>query len=105
MIVEYIRYTLVAHSAKDLIDAYMEASKHLAAAPECIDYELSQCTDDAQCVVLRICWRSTEDHMKGFRSGPNFPPFLAAIRDFIPEITEMRHYALTQVVGAGLGRK
>jgi hypothetical protein len=35
--------------------------------------------------------------MKGFRGGPNFPPFLAAIRPFIPEITEMRHYSRTSV--------
>jgi hypothetical protein len=35
---------------------------------------------------------STEKHLQGFRRGPNFPPFLAAIRDFVPEIAEMRHY-------------
>ena len=38
--------------------------------------------------------------MNGFRRGPHFPPFLAAIRPFIGEIEEMRHYGLTPVVSA-----
>lgn len=103
MIVEYIRYALTAHGPNDLVGAYVEAGKHLAAAPECIDYELTQCTEDTQSLILRIRWLSAEDHMQGFRTGPHFPPFFAAIRDFLPEIAEMRHYALTQVAGMGSG--
>ena len=30
--------------------------------------------------------------MQGFRHGPHFPPFLAEVRPFIPDIAEMRHY-------------
>ena len=41
---------------------------------------------------VRLVWDSVEGHMEGFRKGPNFPPFLAAIRPFIPQIDEMRHY-------------
>ena len=46
-------------------------------------------------MTVRILWSSTHEHLNGFRKGPNFPPFLDAIRDFIPEIEEMRHYAVT----------
>ena len=42
--------------------------------------------------IVRLLWDSVEGHMEGFRKGPNFPPFLAAIRPFIPQIDEMRHY-------------
>ena len=86
-----------------LVKAYADAAKYLAAAPECVDYELCRCAEEPACFVLRIRWLSAEAHMKGFRSGPNFPPFLAAIRPFVPEIAEMRHYELTSVVGAGSG--
>jgi quinol monooxygenase YgiN len=103
MIVEYIRYMLKDHEPDMLVRSYAEAAKHLVAASECVDFELCQCTEEAASFVLRIRWRSAEAHMKGFRSGPNFPPFLAAISPFVPEIVEMRHYELTSVVGAGLG--
>jgi hypothetical protein len=102
MIVEYIRYALKEHEPETLIKAYAEAAKHLAAAPECVDYELCQCAEEPASFILRIGWLSAEAHLKGFRGGPNFPPFLAAIRPFVPEIAEMRHYALTPVVGHGM---
>lgn len=93
--VEYVRYVLTAHSVEDFIAAYTEAGRHLAAAPECLGYEITQCEDEAASFILRIRWASVAAHMEGFRRGPHFPPFLAAIRDFIPEIAEMRHYRQT----------
>lgn len=97
MTVEYIRYQLTDHASADLIAAYERAAKHLAAAPECLGYELTTCDDDPKSCILRIEWTSAEGHMQGFRKGPNFPPFLAEIRPFIGEIAEMRHYSLTSV--------
>ena len=92
MIVEYIRYAMTTHTPEDLIGAYGDAAKHLDAAPECIDYELTQCADDPKSLILRIRWQSAEAHMQGFRRGLHFPPFLGAIRPFVGEIVEMRHY-------------
>ena len=97
MIVEYIRYELTAHSAQNLIDAYAQAAPHLQAAPECLGYELAQCDEAPATLVLRIHWQSAEAHMQGFRRGTHFPPFLAAIRPFIGEIAEMRHYTPTEL--------
>ena len=98
MVIEYIRYT-VANPARGetLRSAYAVAAKQLDTAPGCLAYELTQCEEDANSWILRIEWRSTEDHLKGFRQGPHFPEFLAAIREFVPEIAEMRHYRLTNV--------
>lgn len=97
MIVEYIRYRLSDHTPEALVNAYQTASVQLDAAPECLGYELSQCVESVEVFVLRIEWTSAEDHMNGFRRGENFPPFLAAIRPFIGEIEEMRHYGVTSV--------
>jgi len=92
MTTEYIRYQLVQHEPAALIAAYAQARAHLDAAPECLGYDLAQCDDAPNSLILRIEWTSAEAHMQGFRRGPHFPPFLAAIRDFVPEIAEMRHY-------------
>jgi len=52
-------------------------------------------------LTLRIHWISAAAHLGGFRKGPHFPPFLAAIRPFIAEIAEMRHYTPTDVTWTG----
>jgi len=98
MIVEYIRYELAAHQPEDLVRAYTIAADALRAAPECMAFELAQCEEAPHSFVLRIEWRSTDAHLQGFRKGPQFPPFLAAIKPFIAEIAEMRHYSPTSVV-------
>ena len=95
MTVEYIRYTLTAHAPDDFLAGYATAVESLRAAPECLGYELTRCEEEPQTFILRIHWVSTAAHLEGFRKGPHFPPFLAAIKPFIPEITEMRHYAET----------
>lgn len=100
MIVEYVRYKLRQHEAADLLGAYAQAGAHLQAAPECLGYEMSQCADEANVFTLRILWRSADDHLKGFRQGPHFPPFLALVRPFLEEIEEMRHYTPTDLVFA-----
>jgi quinol monooxygenase YgiN len=100
MIVEYIRYTLKKHTPEQLIAAYGAAAPHLQAAPQCLGYELSVCEEEPTAFVLRIMWTSTRDHLEGFRKGPHFPPFFQAIRPFVDEIAEMRHYALSDLVWA-----
>ncbi len=98
MTVEYIRYELAAHQPEDLVRAYTIAADALRAAPECMAFELAQCEEAPHSFVLRIEWQSTDAHLQGFRKGPQFPPFLAAIKPFIAEIAEMRHYSPTSVV-------
>ena len=95
MTIEYIRYDLVAHQPEDLVRAYVIAAAALRAAPECMGFELAQCEEAPRSFVLRIEWQSTAAHLQGFRKGPHFPPFFAAIKPFVGEIAEMRHYSPT----------
>jgi len=98
MTIEYIRYDLVAHEAEEFLHAYGVAADALRAAPECMAFELAQCEEAPRSFVLRIEWQSTAAHLQGFRKGPHFPPFLAAIKPFVGEIAEMRHYSPTPLV-------
>ena len=95
---EYIRYDLAAHRPEELVAAYLNAADALRAAPECLAFELTQCEEAPSSFILRIEWQSTAAHLAGFRKGPHFPVFLAAIKPFIGEIAEMRHYAPTPVL-------
>jgi len=97
MIVEYIRYEVT--DADAFVAAYGEARRSLDSSPHCLAYELARCTEDPASFVLRIEWDSADGHMQGFRKSAEFAPFLAAVRPFIPEIREMRHYEPTALVG------
>jgi truncated hemoglobin YjbI/quinol monooxygenase YgiN len=101
MIVEYIRYRIDQARAAEFEAAYARAAVPLAAAPQCVDYELSHCVDEPECYILRICWTSADDHSQGFRSGEHFPAFFAEIKPYVQQIEEMRHYERTPVRGAG----
>jgi len=103
MIVEYVRYRLPPQRLAGFEPAYERAAAALRAAPQCLDYELSRCVEDPACYILRITWISVDDHLKGFRGGPAFGEFLAAVQPYVQDIEEMRHYALTAVAGAGGG--
>ncbi|MBR1091470.1 antibiotic biosynthesis monooxygenase [Bradyrhizobium manausense] len=95
--IEYVRYSLTKHSGDDLVAAYRTAGEHLRASPECLAFDLTRCEEDPGSYILRIHWTSTADHLQKFRKGPHFPPFFAAIKAFVDEIVEMRHYADTGV--------
>lgn len=97
MIVEYIRYVLTQHRPEEFVAAYEKAVSSLDDAPQCLRYDLAQCDDDPNAFILRIEWTGAQEHMRGFREGPHFGPFLSAIRPFVGEIAEMRHYSPTRV--------
>ncbi|WP_110945524.1 antibiotic biosynthesis monooxygenase [Streptomyces avicenniae] len=99
MIVEYIRYRIPEQDRRTAFEqAYATAAAQLDLAPQCLAYELSHGVEEPERYVLRIEWTSVADHEQGFRGGPYFPPFLAAVRGWIGDIEEMKHYAHTAVV-------
>ncbi|GAA3377351.1 hypothetical protein GCM10020367_52700 [Streptomyces sannanensis] len=99
--VEYVRYRIPPAGRKAFEDAYREASVAPAAAPECIDYELSHCQEEPERYTLRIRWTSVGDHLHGFRKGEHFPAFFSAVRPHMSAIEEIQHYRTTDVSGAG----
>ncbi|MGW4646940.1 globin domain-containing protein [Kitasatospora sp. NPDC004289] len=101
MIVEYIRYRVTEGRRTACEEAYARAAGSLRAAEQCVDYELSRCAEEPDAYVLRIRWTSAEDHLRGFRTGPEFAAFLAEIGPYVRDIEEMRHYEVTEVAGRG----
>ena len=97
MIVEYVRYVIPSERSEAFERAYFAAQTPLAQSEHCLGYELTRCVDDPSRYVLRIEWDSAEGHLAGFRTSPQFVTFLAAIRPFVNDIEEMRHYELTSI--------
>jgi hemoglobin len=103
MVIEYIRYRLPREREDGFVGAYERAVEALRAAPECVDFDLSRCVEDPACYVLRITWTSVQAHLEGFRGGPVFGEFIAAVGPYVSDIEEMRHYEATSVHGVGAG--
>jgi quinol monooxygenase YgiN len=97
MVVEYIRYKVSSGEADSVIKAYEVAGKYLQASSHCLGFELTQCSESPETFVLRIVWDSTDGHIKGFRTSPEFGPFFRAVQPLVHSIEEMRHYDLTAV--------
>jgi quinol monooxygenase YgiN len=95
MIVEYIRYEIT--EPEPFLRGYEAARAALDTSPHCLSYELSRCTEEPTSFILRIEWDSADGHLHGFRKSAEFAVFLGAVRPFIENIREMRHYALTSI--------
>ena len=99
MIVEYIRYTIPEAQRGVFEHTYEQAQTALLASPHCLRYELAQCVEEDDSYILRIEWDSLEGHLQGFRTSPEFRTFFVAVRPFVNNITEMRHYEVSYIKG------
>lgn len=98
MIAEYTRYLIPAEKHKEFEAAYQKAQEFLKKSPHCLGYELSRCNEEPERYMLRIEWKSMDEHLNGFRKEPNFKQFFALVQPFIKNIQEMQHYELTEIV-------
>lgn len=98
MIVEYVRYTIPVEQSEVFESAYVKIRPSLDAAPECLGYELTRCVEDPTSYLLRLEWESIEAHLEGFQKGEQFRAIYSVIEPYVPNITEMRHYAQTEFV-------
>lgn len=92
MVVEYIRYTVPSDRAEEFAAAYRQAGRVLDADPHCGHLEVARGVEEPEHFVVRIEWDSIEGHEQGFRSGPQFSEFFAAVKPFFDQIQEMKHY-------------
>jgi quinol monooxygenase YgiN len=97
MIVEYLRYSIDEERRPAFEAAYERAEQPLVASPHCLRYELAQCVDEPGAYTVRIEWDSAEGHLQGFRRSAGFREFFEAVRPFVDDIEEMRHYHVQRV--------
>jgi hemoglobin len=99
MVIEYIRYEVAGDRREAFEDAYAQAQASLQGSPHCQAWELARCVEEPASYILRIEWDSIEGHLEGFRRSAGFRTFFAAIRPYVNDIQEMRHYERTAVAG------
>jgi quinol monooxygenase YgiN len=95
VVVEYIRYNIDEGRSEAFEQAYERAAEALQASDHCERFEVARCSEDPTQHVVRIEWDSEEGHLAGFRKSPEFQRFFVAVRPFVNDIEEMRHYEVT----------
>jgi quinol monooxygenase YgiN len=100
MVVEYIRYVISAAGEDEFEAAYQQAGVALDAGPHCLRYEVARGVEEPANFVVRIEWDSIQGHEEGFRAGPNFAAFFAAVQPFLSAIQEMKHYEIHPAAAA-----
>ena len=101
MVVEYIRYRIPPEDQDRFEVAYGNAAASLDGSEHCLAYELSHGVEEPDRYILRIEWDSLEGHEQGFRRSAEFQPFFAAVRPFVDQIEEMRHYNVMPIGASG----
>jgi quinol monooxygenase YgiN len=90
--VEIIRYTIPADQHTNFEEAYKKAGKLLEESAFCLGYQVIHGEEEPDHYIVIIDWSSTQDHMNGFRQGPQFKPFFNLVKPFYNNIDEMKHY-------------
>ena len=90
--VEIIRYTIAADQHANFEDAYRQAGKLLQESTFCLAYQVIHGEEEPDHYIVIIDWKSTEDHMQGFRQSAQFMPFFNLVKPFYNNIEEMKHY-------------
>jgi quinol monooxygenase YgiN len=90
--VEIIRYTITADQHSSFEEAYKKAGKLLEESAFCLAYQLIHGEEEPDHYIVIIDWKSTQDHMNGFRQSPQFMPFFTLVKPFYNNIEEMKHY-------------
>jgi heme-degrading monooxygenase HmoA len=97
MVVEYIRYKVPTSRHREFEEAWSDAQQVLTDAPQCLGDEISHGLEEPENYVVRIEWRSVEEHEQGFRGSSEFARFFEAVKPFFEQIEEMRHYEPTGI--------
>jgi quinol monooxygenase YgiN len=105
MIPEILRYEIPPERVDDFLAAYTAAGEVLKTSPHCLGYEMLRSEKDARLFLLTILWDSAEGHLEGFRKSAAFRQFFALIKDYLPMIKEMEHYALTPIAWTAPAQK
>lgn len=95
--VEIIRYNIPHDQGAAFENAYAQAGKYLQQSPYCLGYQLIHGNEEPDHYIVVIHWTSKDEHLQGFRKGPEFMPFFNLVKPYYNNIAEMKHYDLTPV--------
>lgn len=94
MILEHAILQVRPGSAERFRAAFDQARLLIEASPGFRGLQLLPCIEDADRYLLLVEWETLEDHLDGFRGGPDHPRWRESLHHFYEPVPEVDHYRL-----------
>ncbi len=94
VILEIVTIQVKAGQEAAFEEAFIEASKFIAAADGYIAHELRRCLETKGKYVNLVKWQTVDDHMVGFRESERFQQFRVLLSPFYESPSQMNHYEI-----------
>jgi quinol monooxygenase YgiN len=98
MIHEHARFRIVVDQADDFQRAFTESAHHLLDSGGCLSVELLRSVDHSHTFLMRVAWRSLQDHLDGFNGSGAASAFAAELGRFLAGAPEVIHFESAPVV-------
>ncbi len=97
MVLEHAVLNVKPGMEDDFVAALAEAKVLIARSPGFLGLEVSQCIEEPSTFLLLVEWESLEDHVEGFRQGPDFDAWKAALHHFYDSFPVVQHFSVVEV--------
>jgi heme-degrading monooxygenase HmoA len=92
MILEHALLDVVPGREAAFERAFAEASAIIARQRGYRGHRLERCLEAPSRYLLLVAWETLEDHVEGFRGGPDYPAWKALLHDFYDPFPEVGHF-------------
>ena len=91
MIVEQAEFTITEGREQEFEDVMRTARTVVAQAPGFVWIELARGVERPSVYLVRIAWRSVENHLRDFRESPLYANWSALVRPFLSAEPRVEH--------------
>lgn len=103
MILEHAVLDVIPGQERVFEAAFAEARPLIASSPGFVSVDLDRCVERANRYLLRVHWRSVEDHTVGFRRSPAFEEWRRLLHHFYQPLPTVEHFEPVGGVGSEEG--
>ena len=92
MVLELAILNVIPGRESEFEAAFAQARELIAAMPGCMSLQLARNTQISNRYVLRVTWRSVEDHRDGFRKSDQYAKWSRLLHHFYEPFPTVEYY-------------
>ena len=97
MILEHAYLNVRPGTEDAFLEALATAKQFIARTEGFIGMEVSRCVEEPSNFLLLVEWETLEAHIVGFREGPDYAPWRAALHHFYDPMPVVQHFEVVEV--------
>jgi heme-degrading monooxygenase HmoA len=92
MIVEHVVLPVRPGQEEAFEAAFAEAKASILASPGCLALSLARGVEQPSHYLMRVEWRSLDDHVTGFRGSPAYERWRSLLHHFYDPFPQVEHF-------------